>query len=118
LAIIGLRERLVTILLVAVVGVAVGAVRRERWLLWLDVALAAVIAVVSFTPVLDGHVQRWVRSDSLPDRADAIIALSGDVRSGLALDPVGTDRLVTAVELFHAGKAPRIVTTRIVHRYG
>jgi uncharacterized SAM-binding protein YcdF (DUF218 family) len=96
-----------------VAGALVGLVRWGQWIvLGLDGLLVLVYFTVAYTPVMSHVAPRWVRSDSLPAKADAIVVLSASVLSDSALNIDGTERLLSGLELFQRGIAPRIFTTQ------
>ena len=97
--------------LCALPGAAIGLLRRTRALLALDALLGVVVCLVAFLP-WTGVMDRWVRADPVPKRPlDAIVVLSGGLTSDSTL--FGADRLLAGLELYRAGAAPRIVTTRV-----
>jgi len=103
----------------AVLGMLLGLALRRGLLIALDVALLATYLVVGQFPVLALPVERWVRIDSLPaDTVDAVVALSGDVLWTSSIGSVAEDRLLGALDLMRAGRARRLVTTRVVQDFG
>jgi uncharacterized SAM-binding protein YcdF (DUF218 family) len=76
-----------------------------------DVVLIAAYFIISSTPLMSHVAPRWVRSDSLPKSADAIIVLSANVNSGGMLNVHGVQRLLTGIELYQRGLAARVFTT-------
>src|SRR5215510_5076049 len=91
-------------------------------LLWIpvavDVLLLVVYFIVSSTPLMFHLAGRWVRSDSLPASAEAIIVLSANVNSDGMLNTHGVQRLLTGIELYQRGIAPRVFTTEVKAEYG
>src|SRR5258708_38198189 len=57
--------------------------------------------------------KQWVRDDGPPARRDAIVVLSGYVQPDSALNATATERLLSGIELYRAGIAPRIVTSHV-----
>lgn len=103
----------------AAVGLVAGLAGAQAFLLWVDVALIAVYAAVAFTPIVSGPASRWVRRDVLPrEPVAAVVVLSGDVLADSAINAGALERLLTGVELVKRGLAPRLVTTRVIKRYG
>lgn len=92
-------------------------VTRFRALLWVGgAALAALFAVVSFTPLIVQPVQGLIRSDPMPSpplRLDAVVVLSSGVTTDGVLDSDGTERLLSALRLARATGTSAIVTTRV-----
>ncbi len=86
---------------------------RGQWImLGICALLAATYVVVGYTPIMTRVAPRWVRADPIPKAADAIVVLSASVLSDTALNIEGTERLLTGLELFRRGVAPRIFTTQ------
>ena len=73
-----------------------------RALLWIGLALSAVVAVVGLRRPLLGVAGRFLVVEDPVQPADAIVVLSGSL----------PDRIIEAVDLYHEGVAPRIVLTR------
>lgn len=90
--------------------------------LWLlvaaDVLLLVAYFVISSTPLMSHLAGRWVRADSLPASAEAIVVLSANVNSGGMLNMAGLQRLLTGIELYQRGIAPRVFTTEVRAEYG
>jgi uncharacterized SAM-binding protein YcdF (DUF218 family) len=103
----------------AMVGLGLGTIGAAGWLVAVDLAMVAVYLAVAFTPIASGPASRWVRNDP-PSRVslDAVVVLSGGIRSDSSLGVAGAERLLTGLELVRAGVAPRLVTTRIVLAFG
>jgi uncharacterized SAM-binding protein YcdF (DUF218 family) len=119
LDVVGLRGPWTALLLLTIGGALLGLVRREIWLVWIDLGLLFSTIVIATTPLVEGPAVHWVRQDQLPaSPLDAIVVLSADVNSDSALSSLGTDRLLTGLQLLRAGVAPRLVTTRITEHFG
>jgi uncharacterized SAM-binding protein YcdF (DUF218 family) len=103
----------VLVLAGVVVGAAIGALRWHRLLVYADVALFVVYAILAFSPIAPTLAARWVRQDPVPASADAIVILSAAAKSDSALDAEGTQRLLAGLELFQRGVAPRVFTSRV-----
>ena len=96
------------------VGALVGALGWDRWLLALNAILIFIYFFITDGPVMDRVVRRWVRDDGPPALyQDAIVVLSGYVQPDSALNAEATERLLSAAELYRAGVAPRLVTSRV-----
>ena len=79
----------------------------------IGVAVALLLVMLSFTPVMQGPVQSWVRRDSLPEgRLDAVVVLSSSVSADSLIDPVATERLLSALAFLRRHDAGVLVTTR------
>ena len=100
-----------------VLGAVLGAVC--MWLGWalvvlaIDGALLLLYLTIACTAVPRALAERWVRTDSV-GTVDAVVVLSSGIASNGGLADQGVDRLLAGLELMHAGKAPRLVTTRAV----
>jgi uncharacterized SAM-binding protein YcdF (DUF218 family) len=106
---------IVSVILGAVGGLVIGRFFRPRVLIGIDVLLIAVYLIVTWTPIVGPFTSRWIRVDSLPaDTLDAVVALSAGLMPDSALNAVGADRLLRGLELMRAGRARRIITTRVI----
>ncbi len=100
---------------VPMVGVATAALFLTRlriavWGVW--AAAAALVMLVSYTPVIVGPAHALVRRDPLR-HADAVVALSSDVHQDGSMDSSASARLGAALDLLRQGYAPTLVITRI-----
>ena len=98
-------------------GTLIGFLRGHWILLGLDGLLATIFLVVGYTPLMTRIAPKWVRSDPIPADADAIVVLSAGVLSDTALNVEGTERLISGLELFQRGIAPRLFTTEVENEY-
>jgi len=99
------------LILSSIAGGLLGAIGLLSVAIVANVALIAAYFVIAGTPLMRPVAERWVRSDSLPKSADAIIVLSASVNSGGMLNEYGVERLLTGIELYQRGLAPRVFTT-------
>jgi uncharacterized SAM-binding protein YcdF (DUF218 family) len=77
------------------------------------VAIAVALAAVTLTPVMYEPVVSWIRRDSLPmARLDAVVVLSSSVTADSVLDPVATERLLSALQLMRRQNVGALITTR------
>jgi uncharacterized SAM-binding protein YcdF (DUF218 family) len=97
----------------AIAGAAIGAWGRHRFVLVADAALFAVFLLIAYTPIMLALAPRWVRNDPVNGPVDAIVVLSANVKSDDLLNPEGTERLLTGLELFRRGVAGRLFTTAV-----
>jgi len=97
----------------AVFGVAMGMLRQRALLLVLGVLLATLMLVVVWTPMMSALAPRWVRNDPLPDRFDAVMALSEDVHSDSTLSAGAFDRLRAATAIAKRDSSAWLVTSRV-----
>ncbi|MGK2934331.1 MAG: YdcF family protein [Gemmatimonadaceae bacterium] len=102
----------------AVLGGLLG-VTRYRVILWLaGGALAALFAVVAFTPIIVQPAQALVRSDPMPSpplTLDAVVVLSGDVTTDGLIGYSGIERLLSGIRLARSTGTQSLVTTRVRH---
>ena len=78
-------------------------------------AVAGIVAVIAYTPAIEGPVHRLVRRDSLPQsfpRPDAVVVLAADITADSLLLEQSLDRMLSAAAHVKAGIAPRLVITR------
>lgn len=102
----------------AVGGLVCAAARRVVMIVAIDALLLAAFVLVADTPLIASATAAWVRNDSLPARVDAIVVPSSNVNSGGSVNDEAAARLLSAVELFQRGIAPRIVTTIVAVKFG
>ena len=98
-------------------GALIGGLEKSRILVVIDGFLLAIYFLVAWTPFAATVSSRWVRVDSIPSRVDAVVILSSGILSNGAMDVHGVDRILTGVELLNRRLAPRLVSTRVGHRY-
>jgi uncharacterized SAM-binding protein YcdF (DUF218 family) len=115
--ILGLPSTARLVLICLIAGAAVGTIGGHWILLGLNALLAIVYFVVGYTPIMGGVTEKWVRADPLPTVADAVVVLSASVLSDSALTVEGTERLLSGLELYQKGIAPRLFTTQVELSY-
>jgi len=108
----------VVLLLSAAAGGLLSLLGRLEIALVADAVLFAAYLLIAATPIMSPPAQAWVRADSIPSRADAIVVLSSNVNSAGTLNDQSTARLLTGLELFQRGVAPQLITTEISTRFG
>jgi uncharacterized SAM-binding protein YcdF (DUF218 family) len=106
------------VLVPALLGAVLGGFRLQRAMLAFDVLLVVVFLIVADTPLMYGLATQWVRNDRPTGPLDAIVVLSASVNSDGALNVQGVQRLLTGLELYQAGVAPRLFTTAVEETYG
>jgi uncharacterized SAM-binding protein YcdF (DUF218 family) len=96
-----------------IAGALIGLTRARR-LAWVAAAaLALLLAVIAYTPVVRGPVARLVRADSVGARpVQAIVVLSGGITSDGRLKPGPADRLLSGLALARQGVASTIILSR------
>ncbi len=103
----------VDVSLAAVIGALVGALAPPRRIAVVLTVIAAVVALLAFTPVMRAPVHSLIRRDSMPsERLDAVIVLSSAVSDDSLLDPSAVERLLTGLAVFRDNGARLLVTTR------
>lgn len=102
----------------ALLGGLLGATR-YRVILWLaGGALAALFAIVAFTPVIVQPAQALVRSDPMPSpplTLDAVVVLSGGLTTDGLIGYSGVERLLSGIRLARSTGTQSLVTTRVRH---
>jgi uncharacterized SAM-binding protein YcdF (DUF218 family) len=102
-------------------GSAAGAVlacTRARALLWMASAVVvAGLALVGYTPLIDGAIQGPVRSDPLR-QAPAVVVLASSVQRDGELSHRAQARIIHGYEVLGQRYAPRLVITRLAWQPG
>ncbi len=102
----------------AVIGGAIGATRL-RPLLWIGGGVIAVVCVlVAYSPLVRTAARPLIRRDPIPQRVDALAALSAGATPDGRLRSETLDRLLGAVELQRRGVAPFLMVSRERFRLG
>jgi uncharacterized SAM-binding protein YcdF (DUF218 family) len=97
----------------AVAGALLGLTRARRFLLVTGAALAALLAVVAYTPVIRRPARALIRSDPLGVRAvQAVVVLSGGLTTDGHLEPPALDRMLTGLSLIRRGIASTLIVSR------
>ena len=106
------------VLLFGLVGAAAQASRVRRGLLVILVLAAAMVVVVTQTPLSNILAARWVRADQFPDSGvSAVVALSAGLNPNGTISSEALDHLINGLELVRAGKANELVTTTNEERF-
>lgn len=79
----------------------------------IDGVLFVLYLIVALTPLAPALTEHWVRNDPVAN-TDAVVVLSSGISSNGGLGDQGVDRLLSGLDLMHAGKARRLITTRAV----
>lgn len=94
-------------------------VTRYRVILWLaGGALAALFAVIAFTPIIVQPTRAMVRSDPMPSpplTLDAVVVLSGGLTTDGLVGYSGIERLLSGIRLARSTGTQSLVTTRVRH---
>jgi uncharacterized SAM-binding protein YcdF (DUF218 family) len=115
--VLGVRNVGVWFVILVFLGLVAGYLGRSRWVLVPALPVVIVYAAV-VANVGRGPMERWVRSDSVPQQSvDAIVVLGSGLTSDSALDGDATARFLTGVELVKRGAGSHIVMSRWVARY-
>jgi uncharacterized SAM-binding protein YcdF (DUF218 family) len=97
----------------ALAGAIVGLTPMHRLLAIPVVALALVLVVIAYTPIMRGPVRALTRSDSIGARPiHAVVVLSGGVTHDGHLKSQATDRLLTGLALIRRGVANTLIVSR------
>ena len=102
----------------AAIGAAAAFFGRLTLMFVADAVLFGIFLIVADTSIMASAAAAWVRQDALPSKADAIVVLSSSVNSDGMLDDQGVSRLLTGVQLFQHGLAPRLITTETSAKFG
>jgi uncharacterized SAM-binding protein YcdF (DUF218 family) len=106
------------VMIMLVVGIALGLTRYERVLSSALMVGAATIVVVALTPLSDAIAVRWMRADAAPSSSvAAVVVLSTGVTPDTAMTSAALDHLITALELVRSGKSSLLVTTVVEQRF-
>jgi uncharacterized SAM-binding protein YcdF (DUF218 family) len=111
-------ELQVAVLVSALAGALLGGFRQQRYMMWFDAVLGVLYLVIANTPLMYNVAGGWVRNDPMEPGVDAIIVLSARVNSDGFLSDQGVQRLLTGIELYQSGVAPRLFTTAVEATYG
>lgn len=101
-----------------VVGAALGALKLHWLVVGLDALMFVFYLAIANTGIMFRLATEWARSDPIPASADAIIVLSAAINSDGMLNTQGVQRLLTGLELYQRGVAPRLFTTNVDATYG
>ncbi|MDQ3950982.1 MAG: YdcF family protein [Gemmatimonadota bacterium] len=97
----------------ALAGALLGLTRGRRVLLATAAALAIVLALIAYTPVIRRPARSLIRSDVVGARAvQAIVVLSGGITSDGHLKPPTVDRTLTGLALIRRGVASTLIVSR------
>lgn len=100
----------------ALLGALLG-ISRFRLLLWLKAGfLAALFAIVAYSPIIVQPARSLVRSDPVPSpplTLDAVVILSSGLTADGLVDHTGVERLLSGVRLARTIGTNAIVTTRV-----
>lgn len=104
------------VLAATIAGAFVGAFAPARRIGYAAVIVAVVALIVLMAPV---NIAAFARNDPLPPQPlDAVVVLSSDITGEGALDPAGTQRLLSGVQLVRRTGTQLLVTTRITDTIG
>ena len=97
----------------ALAGALLGRTRARRLLFWVVVALAGILAIVAFTPLMRRPARALIRSDQIGARpVQAIVVLSGGITTDGHLRQQSLDRILTGVSLVKRGVAGTLILSR------
>jgi uncharacterized SAM-binding protein YcdF (DUF218 family) len=96
-----------------VVGAILGRTHAQRFLLWAAAALAVVLALIAFTPVMRRPARALVRSDRIDARpVQAVVVLSGGITTDGHLRSQSLDRALSGISLIRRGVAGTLIVSR------
>lgn len=95
-----------------VLGAILGLTRFRFVFPVIDLLLIALTLVVSYTALIVEPTRSLIRSDPVPQSADAVVALSAGMTADGFLTQQSADRAIKAVELVERGVAPTLLFTR------
>jgi uncharacterized SAM-binding protein YcdF (DUF218 family) len=102
----------------AALGALLGAAGWTRGLRLVGAPVLVLFLLVALVP-WTGLAARWMRADPPPaGGVDAVVVLSAGMSGDSTISSGGLDRLLSGVELVRSGVAPRLITTRMVNRFG
>lgn len=96
----------------AVAGSVIFFTRFGRLLAWAEASLLILVVVVAYTPFIVGSARALIRTDQMPEHADAVVVLSAGVTVDGFLQGQGLDRLLYGLALVKGGIAPLLIVTR------
>lgn len=106
------------VLLFGIAGAVAQASRVRRGLVVILVLAAAMVVVVTQTPLSNAIAATWVREDQLPDSGlSAVVALSAGLNPNRTINSEALDHLINGLELVRGGKANVLVTTTVEERF-
>lgn len=103
---------------IAVLGFLLAFTKMRALMPMLSFALLVLMVVVAHTNLVTPLASSLIRSDSLPERADVVVALSAGVTADGHLTQQGIDRTLTAADLVDRGIAPVLLFTREERKSG
>lgn len=105
------------VLIFGIAGIAADAAF-HRALVAILVIAAAVVAVVTLTPVTNVLASRWVRADRFPNTpVGAAVVLSGSVNPNTTMGANALDNMLFGLQLVRAGRANALVTTTVEQKF-
>ena len=106
------------VLLFGVAGAVAQASRVRRGLVVILVLAAAMVVVVTQTPLSNALAASWVREDQFPDSGvTAVVALSAGLNPNRTINSEALDHLINGLELVRARKANVLVTTTVEEQF-
>ena len=106
------------VLLFGIAGAVAQASRARRGLVVILVLAAAMVVVVTQTPLSNALAANWVREDQFPDSGlSAVVALSAGLNPNRTINSEALDHLISGLELVRARKANVLVTTTVEERF-
>jgi uncharacterized SAM-binding protein YcdF (DUF218 family) len=105
------------VLIFGIAGIAADAAF-HRALVGMLVIGAAVVAIVTLTPLTNALASGWVRSDRFSSTpVDAAVVLSGTVNPNTTMGANALDNMLFGLQLVHDGRANALVTTTVEQKF-
>jgi uncharacterized SAM-binding protein YcdF (DUF218 family) len=105
------------VLIFGIAGMVVDAAFHRTLVATLVIA-AAVVVVVTLTPLTNAIASRWVRTDRFSRTpVDAAVVLSGTVNPNTTMGGNALDNMLFGLQLVRAGRAGALVTTTVEQKF-
>lgn len=105
------------VLIFGISGIAANAAFRRALVATLAIA-AAVVVVVTLTPLTNAIASRWVRGDRFPSTpVAAVVVLSGTVNPNTTMGGDALDNMLFGLQLVRDGRANAVVTTTVEQKF-
>ena len=102
----------------ATAGAVAKSTRLHRGLSVILILAAAMVVIVTETPLSNVIAARWVRKDIIPDSGvAAVVVLSAGLNPNGTINSEGLDHLINGLELLRAHKARVVVSTTVEERF-
>lgn len=96
-----------------IVGAAIAVIAGTVSLACANALLVLLWLAIAYTPMMARLAPAWVRQDSAPASANAVVVLSSGVGTDSALTVDGLDRLISGLAIAKSSHAGELVTSRV-----